>query len=139
MCDLFNVDVKIDVQSGDCSKDGYAKLISYTWVAADNCGNTSEFKLFVQLIDDVKPYFTPNAVEINVDCEAKIPAVKAYDDCSTVKMEVERNRVEGNCPGNYTVTEKYVATDACGNSAEFSRVVNVEDKTGHNLCCEGCM
>ncbi|MCA0335153.1 MAG: T9SS type A sorting domain-containing protein, partial [Bacteroidetes bacterium] len=141
-CDIFKTVVKTFINNGDCIKDGYSKQINYVWFATDNCGNTSQFSLYIQLIDDEKPYFIPNAAEIYVDCESKIPMVRAYDNCSSVDLKVESYQVESNDKGVIIYNEKYIAVDGCGNSAVLTRKVYVDNKKGPiiyapEVVCEG--
>jgi hypothetical protein len=141
-CDIYSLDVTSDTKSGDCARDGYAKQTSFSWTATDNCGNKSVFEIRVQLTDDVAPHFEQTAPVIEVGCENNIPPVKAIDDCSDVKLSVERTRTDGSCPGNFVLNEHYTARDACGNIAELDRKVIVNDKTGPiiyapDVICEG--
>jgi len=141
-CDIFDVNTKVDVTLGNCRRDGFAKRALLSWTATDKCGNAATFNLTVLLVDNKKPYFLPNATEVKAECENNIPPVRAYDDCSAVKVNVTRTKIPGSCPGNFTLVEKYTAEDACGNTAEFSRRVYVEDKTGPvifapDMICEG--
>jgi len=129
-CDIFNLVFQSSESRGDCAKAGYVKQVEWKWTATDNCGNSSEFVLYIRLTDDEKPYFTNNLKEITVDCLNNLPPVRAYDDCSEVTLVSGSIRTDGDCPGNFTLNERYVATDACGNSTEFERVVHVTDHTG---------
>lgn len=94
-----------------------------------------------QLSDNTPPVFNTNLTVVNVDCENSIPAVKATDNCSNVKLTVERTKFELGCPNNFSLDEVYTATDACGNTSTFTRTVNVVDTTGPviyvpNAICE---
>src|SRR5678816_512574 len=35
----------------------------------------------------------------------------------------------GNCPGNYSITRTWTATDACGNTSTRTQTINVQDVT----------
>ncbi len=129
-CDYITLDFNSRLINGNCLTDGFKSMYEYTWTAADYCGNQSTYVLFVQLTDNTPPVFNTSLTTVNVDCENSIPVVKASDNCSDVTLTVNRTKYELGCPNNFTLDEVYTATDACGNVATFSRVVNVIDTVG---------
>lgn len=129
-CDYITLDFNSREIDGNCLTDGYKTMYEFTWTAADYCGNQSTYVLFFQLSDNTPPVFNTTQNIVNVDCENSIPQVKATDNCSNVKLTVERTKFELGCPNNFSLEEKYTATDACGNTSTFTRTVNVVDTTG---------
>src|SRR5206468_6959974 len=55
----------------------------------------------------------------------------ATDDCSEPVTITHSDTVTpGNCPGNYTITRRFTATDACGNaSTNCVQTITVSDTT----------
>src|SRR5439155_7332662 len=53
----------------------------------------------------------------------------ASDACSGATVNcISTVNTPGSCPGNYTITKKWDATDACGNhSATRTQVITVQD------------
>lgn len=129
-CDYITTDFSSRKINGNCINDGFKSMYEYTWTASDYCGNQSTYVLYVQLGDNTPPVFNTTATVVDVDCENSIPQVKATDNCSDVTLTVQRNKFELGCPNNFTLEETYTATDACGNTSTFSRIVNVVDTTG---------
>ncbi|TNE69874.1 MAG: HYR domain-containing protein [Bacteroidetes bacterium] len=123
------------VYDGESRTDG-ACLYNYTlrrqWTATDNCGNTTTAQQFITVQDITPPVFTSVPANTTVDCSA-IPPVGnpvAIDNCAanTTVSFIDEVRTNGSCPDSYTLTRRWMATDACGNTAMATQTVSVEDK-----------
>lgn len=141
-CDYYTTAISFTSAPGNCEKDEYISLEQLTWTVTDYCGNSDVFTLNIRLIDKTPPYFNTNAKVISVDCINSVPLVRASDDCSSVELVVNRQIIEGSCKNQFSMLESYVATDKCGNSANFQRTVNVIDTTGpvirvDDVICDG--
>lgn len=118
---------------GDCPN---SYIIERAWAAIDICGNRTDMIQTITVIDDQAPEMTglPDA-EITVECDA-VPAaaeVSATDNCSeeaNVTLTFSEEIQEGDCPGDYTITRTWTATDECENEASFTQIIIVEDTTG---------
>ena len=107
--------------SDDCKEDGYFEQRVYTWTATDICGNTASVSFAVYIIDDTPPIFQVFPADITVVCAPlpPIPDVYAEDLAEPVTMTYSETTEPGAVPGEFIVTRKWVATDACGNSSEY--------------------
>ena len=128
-----NCDDELDVVSDMTSvTEGCTTVVTYTWTATDNCGNTASASTVVTIIDTTNPYFTSLPENITVNCDEAIPGFGEYaagDNCdSDVTIEVAEERIDGNCAQSYTLVRTYRATDNCGNQAVESRYVYIVDE-----------
>ncbi|WP_281925866.1 Ig-like domain-containing protein, partial [Flavobacterium collinsii] len=127
------------VASGSCSNAG---TYTNTWVAVDNCGNTSG--TFIQIItieDTTAPTWTtaPTALDLTLQCSdtaglttAQANAPIATDNCGgTVSYtKISGAFVAGNCINSGTYTNTWTATDVCTNlSTVFTQTITIQDTT----------
>jgi subtilisin-like proprotein convertase family protein len=101
-----------------------------TWRATDACGNTSECSQTVTMIDTTAPVFTfvPGAEVVQCPATPLFGTPIAGDSCGHVSISVlgQDQVSEGACPGAYTITRTWKASDACGNEAVASQTIRVE-------------
>ena len=114
---------------GAC-QDSYT--LTRTWRATDNCGNDVTGTQTITVQDTTDPILTVPA-DVTVECDA-VPAVgqaSATDNCDAdVLVEfVNEDRVDGDCPNNYTLYRIWIATDNCGNTATKTQIITVLDRT----------
>ncbi len=122
------VGVISDPVAGECSGE-YS--ITRTWTATDDCGNTATATQTIHVIDTTPPTFNNPFPAGNVTMTAGQyaayvpPVLTATDACSgaaTVTGPVITNN--NNCADwKYYLT--WVATDDCGNSANFIQTINL--------------
>ncbi len=118
-------------------QNGY--VITRTWVASDECGNSSQCEQTITIEDNTPPQITcPD--DVDVECYADIPpvnisAVTVSDDCDADPDVVHAGDVsDGNtCPE--TITRTYMATDDFGNSAQCDQIIVVNDITPPVISC----
>ncbi|MCH2214251.1 MAG: hypothetical protein MK086_03680, partial [Flavobacteriales bacterium] len=123
------IEVSIEVTLSD-SCDGLAQLIC-TFVAEDDCGNTSdEIASFLNIVDNTAPVITCPS-DVTVDCDgdsspAGTGTATATDDCGG---DVDISYVDGPTTGDCTqaFTRTWTATDACGNSSSCDQVITLID------------
>ena len=72
-----------------------------------------------------EPWFDPATA--NDDCDPN--PVITFNDVT----------VQGNCPGEYSVTRTWKATDNCGNTATCSKTISIEDNTPPSIHCPSVM
>ena len=121
---------------GACSQ---AKTITRTWTATDVCGNTASCDQIITVEDNTNPTIACPA-GITVECVTDVPAadinsVTASDNCGavTVTWEGDGALVGGPCGG--TITRTYRATDECGNFAECTQTITIDDNTNPTIAC----
>jgi hypothetical protein len=112
-----------------------AELISQSWSATDNCGNTTTVSRIITIVDTTNPYFTETPMSYSVSCEDAEEIIfdeaSAGDVCDN-EVDVLANNViiPGNCPGNYVIERTYTATDNCGNFVNYVQTITVFDNAG---------
>ncbi len=133
-------EVSIDVTLSD-SCDALATLIC-TFVAVDDCGNTSdEIASELNIIDNTPPVITCPA-DATVSCTddispAALGTATATDDCGgEVTVDFADSEVSGTCPEVFTRT--WTATDACGNASTCAQVITIADEEApvFDLACQ---
>ena len=101
-----------------------------TYLATDNCQNTSTFEQFITLIDETDPVISNPPTNITVECGDEIPTYEPIwtDNCDDDLdySAISSIAVEG-C--NQIITQVYFATDHCNNEASVERVITIVDTT----------
>ncbi|PUZ23208.1 hypothetical protein DCC81_22700 [Chitinophaga parva] len=120
--------------AGSCAKN---YILTYTWTAKDECGNTAVVSQRITVQDTTRPKFTvPTPKDTTVNCDA-IPAqadLAVTDNCSVtnsvkVVKSSARTNIVGACGNHYLLTYTWTATDECGNVATVKQVITVQDTT----------
>ena len=117
----------------DC---GWSVIHSYT--VTDECGNPydGEIKVYYSGMDETPPVLDGVPDDTAVECDS-VPApaeVTAFDECAGVlEVDYNENRIDGNCPNNYTLIRTWTAVDACGNEVSDSQTIEVSDTTAPEL------
>ena len=97
-----------------------------TWSVTDACGNSASATQTIAVTDNTPPTFVNPPASITADC-GSIPApptVTAIDNCSEVTVVMTEQTLSGGCP---VIQRRWLATDACGNSAQWIQNVTVND------------
>jgi Secretion system C-terminal sorting domain len=105
------------------------------WIVKDGCGRTMGHPVYFFVEDKTPPQFEKTMPDKLLSCDANIvfDTPKAIDFCGNtisnegVKITYEDQNVLGNCSNNYTLSRRWKATDACGNAANLSQTITVED------------
>lgn len=114
-----------------------ACLDSYTlrrqWLATDQCGNSTTTEQIITVQDVTPPVYTfiPDAVTVNCESIPPVGTPSATDNCDLSVNVIfdSETRTDGNCPNNYLLTRKWLATDNCGNTSTATQVITVQDIT----------
>lgn len=107
--------------------------LTRTWTATDACGNTSTVSQLITVNDIQPPVFegSPPASGFTVSCTKDIPATPiqtATDNCAaTPTITYSEAKTNVQCVNRYTLTRKWVASDACGNTASRMQIITVND------------
>ena len=110
--------------------EGCTFTIIRSWIASDDCGNTSVVSQSVIVEDTEAPIFVNVPAEQTVECSdldgLNFPEVT--DDCgNTVAIVFEDQPLGAGC--SYDILRTYTATDLCGNSTSASTLIHVIDTT----------
>ena len=131
-----NCDTDVTVTYSEVRTDGSCEdtyTLTRTWVAEDNCGNTTTHIQTVSVEDTTAPTFNEALpADVTEECDAVTPAVTltASDNCDTdVTVTYSEVRTDGSCEDTYTLTRTWVAGDNCGNTTTHIQTVSVEDTT----------
>lgn len=113
-----------------------AVAIEYEVTATDDCGNSSTWNETLYIEDDTAPEFVGMEENITVEC-GQIPDsnVEVIDDCFTEFVTVEMVETEFSGACIPTIQRTYTATDMCGNVAEFTQYISVQDNTPPVFLC----
>ena len=86
--------------NGSCT-DSY--ILTRTWTATDNCGNTSTASQVISVEDKTAPILTNVPANTAIRCGDALPAPvnpAATDNCdANVTITFNENRVNGSCTG----------------------------------------
>ncbi|MFV5691197.1 hypothetical protein ACM55K_04135, partial [Flavobacterium sp. LT1R49] len=83
---------------------------------------------FTVVKDDIMPVISALPAASTINCPA-LPAfaqATATDNCTVASLTFADVTTPGNCPGNYSVTRTWTATDDCGNRSTASQRINVQ-------------
>ncbi|MDQ3015618.1 MAG: T9SS type A sorting domain-containing protein [Bacteroidota bacterium] len=114
-----------------------------TYQASDLCGNTATCAQTITVNDNVLPDITCPA-NVSVSCVTDVPPVNtagiaASDNCGGVTIVgfISDVTVNQTCANRLTVIRTYQASDLCGNTAQCSHSIFVNDNTVPTIACPG--
>jgi hypothetical protein len=114
---------------GICENDF---TITRTFKATDACGNAATCTQIVTIRDLTPPTITCAAQTTPLNCPATpvFTPPTATDNClGSVAITFTDVTVPGTCPGTFTTTRTWTATDPCQNTATCARSITVRDVT----------
>ena len=106
--------------------------INRTWTATDDAGNSASCVQLIIVEDHTPPAFNNLPSNLAADCnDVPLPPVVSATDAGDPSIDVTLSEFTfpGDCPGRYTIQRSWTASDACGNSAQATRLVTVTDTT----------
>jgi len=129
-----NCDTEVAVTVSEESVPGNCgSIVTYTWTATDNCGNTTTEERTFSLTDNVGPEFV-NAVDtIYASCgddinALELPAPEVSDACSQItSLDYTQTEIPSDCGS--ILLRNYTAVDGCGNTATAQQFIILEDTT----------
>jgi hypothetical protein len=116
------------------------KTIARTWVADDQCDNTSSCVQTIVVVDNIAPTITCPA-NVTVLCTSNtLPASTgnptSNDNCdATPTITFTDATVAGTCAQKYTITRTWKSQDDCGNFNTCNQTINVTDNIGPTITC----
>ena len=115
------------------------EIITRTYRVTDGCGNTAECTQTITVDDNTAPTITCPA-DVTVECIEDVPAADltlpmVMDNCMAgLTVTHEGDMSDGNtCPE--IITRTYRVTDGCGNTAECTQTITVDDITAPTITC----
>jgi ribosomal protein S26 len=128
-----------DIKSNQICENKFT--LTRTYRATDGAGNTSTCAQIITVNDDQKPYFLqlPPTSPLTVSCYSDVPQVPVFtgrDNCTPeyelddIEATFKQVKTDGSCENKYTLTRTWTLTDPCGNTATYTQIINVDDKTG---------
>jgi hypothetical protein len=107
-------------------------VVTRTWTATDDCGNTSTASQTINDDDNIAPVISALPGPSTIECPAtpSFATPTATDACDTSVIPTFADvTTPGSCPQEYSVTRTWTATDDCGNSSTASQTISVTDDT----------
>jgi subtilisin-like proprotein convertase family protein len=145
--DNCTIDANISITHTDATTPGSCSqeyTITRTWRATDDAGNTHTCVQTIMVDDTTNPIITCPAAA-NITCSASTaPAntgtATATDNCGTPTVTSSDIANTQGAPGtcafyNYSITRRWTATDACGNTATCNQTITVTDNTAPTITC----
>ena len=131
-CGPVTVTEEVATTPGGCAGE---YILTRTFTATDDCGNSATAQQVITVEDTTAPEFTFVPADYTVECSDDMPMEDAVatDNCGTVDVTVMSETTAGDCPGHYTITRTFTATDDCGNQSEAIQTITVEDTTAPEL------
>ncbi len=127
-----------DVTAAGACPQSY--IITRTFTAIDDCGNSSSCSQIIFVQDTVPPAITC-PVDLTIECSDSSDPIAtgsatATDNCDTsVVITYADVTVEGACPQIMTITRTWNAADGCGNSSTCVQNIFVQDTTPPAITC----
>ena len=114
-----------------------------TWTAKDCTGNVSAaVTQTITVVDTTRPTLAGQGANATIECPAvpvfTAPGASDACDAAPTVTEVGDVTTPGTCPGSYTRTKTWTATDCTGNvSAPVSQSITVVDTTSPTISAAG--
>ena len=118
----------------------HAYSIERTWIAEDDCGNSSACTQIIFVEDSTDPDLTcpPN---VTIECTSStLPentgTATSMDNCDPSPfVEYADVTVAGSCGQAYTITRTWTSTDTCGNETICTQTITIVDTTPPVITC----
>jgi hypothetical protein len=132
-----NCDGDVTITYSDSSAAGacaQASVITRTWTATDDCGNTDVCVQVITVVDTTPPAITcPSDATVECDTDtspATLGMATATDNCDPAPAIASSDVVApGACDEAAVITRTWTATDDCGNIAICVQTITVQDTT----------
>ncbi|MFT5567326.1 MAG: hypothetical protein ACI81Y_002279, partial [Glaciecola sp.] len=113
-----------EVESGD----GCPLVITRTWTATDDCGNTTSTTQVITINDTTAPILTLDPADVSIECDGDLPADEAMfsDNCDD-DLTYSFNEVTSSTSCPIIITRTWTATDDCGNMESATQVITIDD------------
>eukprot|EP00463_Aulacantha_scolymantha_P006713 TRINITY_DN8_c1_g1_i3.p1 TRINITY_DN8_c1_g1~~TRINITY_DN8_c1_g1_i3.p1 ORF type:complete len:1791 (+),score=620.90 TRINITY_DN8_c1_g1_i3:1727-7099(+) len=129
-----------DDNPGTCEN---AETIYRKWTVTDSVGHISVFEQTVTVVDTTPPELQGYPIDtIDVECDAIPPhgSMQATDNCDydvLVTFDERKINIEYKCKDEHVLFWTWSAHDDCGNTASYTKTVNVYDTVMPEIWCNG--
>ncbi len=124
-----------DVSAAGC---GNTEIITRTWTATDDCGNSSSCVQRIIVVDTTTPAITcPADVVLECPADTSVAATgSATGSDAGGNVAIAHSDVStAGCGNSETITRTWTATDDCGNSSSCVQRITVVDTTPPTITC----
>ena len=103
------------------------------WEATDACGNSSQFLIFIKVVDTTLPEFSMVPTNVTLSCDESISPMltpTVSDNCSSssnIELMEQEEIIPGDCEGEMTIIRTWIAVDPCGNANTFNQTIQIID------------
>ena len=125
-------DASLVVTSTDTATGTCPVVVTRTYTITDACGNSSTASQTINVDDTTSPILTLPANQ-TAECSDDLSPIAfgtatATDNCdSNPVITFSDETTEGSCPGSFTITRTWTATDACGNAISADQTISTSD------------
>jgi len=119
--------------SEETTGDGCETILTRTFTATDECGNSSEAEQLITIVDTTAPYFTFIPQDLTHQCDEQ-PAygmAQGDDNCNEFTISVSTEESGDNC--ETILTRTFTITDACDNSTQATQTITIVDTEAPEL------
>ncbi len=151
MDEMDNCDMMVDASFVDMMTPGICvgqTIITRTWTASDDCGNSNVQTQIITVLDETPPVISGCPSDVTVECDV-IPSIGAtmvsyVDNCDPTVIGITGTEEVINDPNNpfpcvedILILRTWEAVDDCGNTASCTQHVTVVDTTDPIITCPG--
>ena len=107
---------------------------TYDFTYTDCAGNSSIYTFTYNVIDTTAPVLSLPA-NVTAECSDDLSPIAfgtatATDNCDPDPVITFNDlTTDGLCPGSFTITRTWIATDVCGNFTEVDQIISTSDTT----------
>ena len=126
-CGIVTIDLLETTVNGACASEF---TITRVFTATDDAGNSISETQTITIVDTTAPVLTIPA-DYTAECSDAHPMddATATDNCGEITIDIVETTMPGTCPGEYTVTREFTATDDCGNASSATQTITIVDTT----------
>ncbi len=105
-------------------------IVTRTWTATDDCGNTTSASQVITAIDETDPIAISVPQDITIECDEVVPdAMPMFTDNCDNDLEITAASSISILECGELIERSWTATDDCGNSVTVSQTITVVDTT----------